>query len=56
MVIALERLLLDLGNTRVRLLSTRTAHRFYHSIGYSDVGPPEFWGQLPGYPMEKMIA
>ncbi|KKX30478.1 hypothetical protein YH62_13205 [Rhizobium sp. LC145] len=56
MVIALERILLDLGNSRVRLTSTRTAQRFYHSIGYQDVGPPVFWGRLPGYPIEKIIA
>ncbi|WP_245312466.1 GNAT family N-acetyltransferase [Rhizobium sp. R693] len=56
MVDALERVLLDLGRTRIRLVSTNTALRFYHSIGYRDFGPPEFWGQLPGYPMEKELA
>lgn len=46
----------QLGHKRVRLVSTQPAHKFYHAAGYHDVGPPEFWGRLPGYPMEKQIA
>jgi predicted GNAT family acetyltransferase len=56
MVGVLEQRLLDHGNKRSRLVSTRTAHRFYHSVGYVDSGPIEFWGRLPGLPMEKAIA
>jgi hypothetical protein len=52
----LELLLLDWGNRRAHLTSTATAHQFYHSVGYRDVGPPEYWGKLPGYPMEKIIS
>lgn len=55
MVVALERALMDRGNSRVRLTSTRTAQRFYHSMAYQDAGPPVFWGRLPGFPMEKII-
>ncbi|MDE1997192.1 MAG: GNAT family N-acetyltransferase [Rhizobiaceae bacterium] len=55
MVIALERRLLDWGNKRAHLVSTHTALQFYRSVGYVDAGPPEFWEQLPGYPMEKIL-
>jgi hypothetical protein len=53
MVDALEKILLDQGHMWVRLVSTETARSFYHAAGYHDVGPPEFWGRLAGYPMEK---
>lgn len=56
MVEALEKVLLGLGHTRTRLVSTHTARGFYYSAGYRDAGPPEFWGNLMGYPMEKEIA
>ncbi len=55
MVMALEQILLNRGNSLVRLTSTQTAQRFYHSMGYQDAGPPVFWGRMPGYPMEKII-
>ncbi|WP_052751754.1 GNAT family N-acetyltransferase [Neorhizobium galegae] len=55
MVIALEQILLNRGNLLVRLTSTQTAQRFFHSMGYQDAGPPVFWGRLPGYPMEKIL-
>ena len=53
---ALERYLRDEGLVRAMLTSTQTAHRFYRSVGYVDIGAPELWGQLPGYPMAKDLA
>lgn len=56
MVEALEEVARELGHTRIRLVSTQTARRFYRALGYCDAGPPEFWGRLPGFPMEKGIG
>ena len=47
----------DRGNTRCRLLSTQTAHRFYLSRGYVDDGVPQGkFGTNSSYPMFRQIS
>lgn len=57
MLKALEARALERGNTRCRLHSTETAHRFYLSSGYVDTGAPAGkFGMDSGYPMSKLIG
>jgi GNAT superfamily N-acetyltransferase len=45
------------GNTRCRLTSTETAHRFYRSAGYIDDGPPAGkFGTSASYPMSRNLV
>jgi GNAT superfamily N-acetyltransferase len=54
---ALEARALARGNTRCRLVSTETAHRFYRSAGYRDDGAPKGkFGTKSSYPMSKEIV
>jgi GNAT superfamily N-acetyltransferase len=54
---ALEGRAVERGNTRCTLLSTETARRFYHSLGYAEDGPPEGkFGTSSSYPMSKQLA
>jgi GNAT superfamily N-acetyltransferase len=54
---ALEARALANGATRCTLLSTETAHRFYLSGGYVDVGHPVGkFGTDASYPMAKELA
>jgi GNAT superfamily N-acetyltransferase len=54
---ALEARALARGNTRCRLVSTETAHRFYQSAGYRDDGAPRGkFGTKSSYPMSKEIV
>jgi hypothetical protein len=43
------------GVTRGMLTSTQTAHRFYQSAGWCDVGKPEVSFNMIDYPMEKNL-
>ena len=44
------------GNTRCKLLSTETAHRFYLDRGYVGCGEPQHkFGTRSSYPMSKQI-
>lgn len=54
---ALEARAAGRGNTRCKLLSTETAHRFYLSRGYRDDGAPQGkFGTNSSYPMFRLIA
>ena len=54
---AIEARALARGNTRCRLVSTETAHRFYQSAGYRDDGAPRGkFGTKSSYPMSKEIV
>jgi GNAT superfamily N-acetyltransferase len=54
---ALEARALARDNTRCRLVSTETAHRFYRSAGYRDDGAPKGkFGTKSSYPMSKEIV
>jgi GNAT superfamily N-acetyltransferase len=53
---ALEAKAVERGNSRCRLTSTETAHRFYQSAGYRDDGAPTGkFGTSGGYPMSKQL-
>jgi GNAT superfamily N-acetyltransferase len=53
---ALERRAAERGNSRCKLVSTETAHRFYRARGYADTGAPEGrFGTSSSYPMSKKI-
>jgi GNAT superfamily N-acetyltransferase len=53
---ALETRAAERGNSRCKLVSTETAHRFYRARGYADTGPPERrFGTSSSYPMSKKI-
>ena len=53
---ALEARAAERGNTSCTLTSTETAHRFYQSAGYGDVGRPDGrFGTISGYPMSKRL-
>jgi len=53
---ALEARAAERGAIEVTLLSTETAHRFYLSRGYRDVGPPQGkFGTTASYPMAKEL-
>jgi GNAT superfamily N-acetyltransferase len=57
MLSALEARARERGNTRCRLTSTETAHRFYQSAGYVDDGPPAGkFGTSASYPMSRNLA
>ncbi len=51
----LEVFLSNKGLNQCTLTSTKTAHAFYQSAGYEDMGEPIFWGKLQGYPMRKIL-
>ncbi len=54
---ALEARATERGNTRCRLLSTETAHRFYLSRGYVEDGAPQGkFGTNSGYPIVREIV
>jgi GNAT superfamily N-acetyltransferase len=54
---ALEARAMERGNTRCRLTSSETAHRFYQSAGYIDEGAPTGkFGTRSGYPMSKQLV
>ena len=45
------------GATQCTLVSTETARRFYHSLGYEETGPPiSKFGTTGSYPMSKSLA
>ncbi len=44
-----------LGPGDATLDSTETAHRFYLSRGWSDVGAPGQWAGVVAYPMRKVL-
>jgi GNAT superfamily N-acetyltransferase len=53
---ALERRAAERGNSRCKLVSTETAHRFYLARGYIDTGAPEGrFSTSSSYPMSKKI-
>lgn len=41
------------GVLRGTLTSSATAHRFYRDAGWVDIGSPDLWLTMPGFPMEK---
>jgi GNAT superfamily N-acetyltransferase len=54
---ALEARAILRGNARCTLLSTETAHHFYHARGYRDDGAPAGkFGMTSGYPMSRLLA
>lgn len=53
---AMESEAAGLGNGCCTLTSTVTAHRFYRSYGYEDVGPPVASFGKPAFPMRRTIA
>jgi GNAT superfamily N-acetyltransferase len=55
MLAHLEHTLRERGVRTARLTSTATAHRFYCSAGWVDVGAPRVLFGISGYPMEKDI-
>lgn len=56
MLATLEAMATAQGNVRCTLMSTETAHRFYHDRGYVDDGIPIRKFGIPGYPMSKVLA
>jgi GNAT superfamily N-acetyltransferase len=57
LLVALETRAVERGNSRCRLTSTETAHRFYRSAGYrDDEAPTGEFGTSFGYPMSKQIV
>lgn len=56
MLVWMEACLQDSGQAECRLTSTQTAHLFYLSKGYYDVGLAEPWlGKAVNQPMEKLF-
>jgi GNAT superfamily N-acetyltransferase len=55
MLAHLENTLRGRGVRKATLTSTVTAHRFYQSAGWTDVGSPELTFGITGYPMEKEL-
>ena len=53
MLAHMEQTLRERGVRMARLTSTETAHRFYRSAGWTDVGDPEVVLGIRGYPMVK---
>jgi len=53
MLTHMERTLGERGVRKARLTSTETAHRFYRSAGWMDLGDPEVVFGIRGYPMVK---
>ena len=54
---ALEVRAIERGNSRCTLTSTETAHRFYQSRGYVDVGAPlGKFGTDASYPMSRRLS
>jgi GNAT superfamily N-acetyltransferase len=57
MMAALEATAKRQGATRCTLVSTETARRFYHAVGYAEDGPPEHkFGSAGSYPMSKDLS
>jgi hypothetical protein len=52
----MEGVLAERGFAEGRLVSTRTAHRFYEACGWRDDGEPERLFGLDGYPMVKVLG
>jgi GNAT superfamily N-acetyltransferase len=52
----MEQVLAQRGFTTGRLVSTRTAHRFYRAAGWHDDGAPERLFDLDSYPMVKALT
>ena len=52
---ALEARAAERGDTQCKLMSSQTAHRFYHSAGYADAGRPAVMFGTPSYPMSKRL-
>ena len=53
---ALERRAAERGNSQCKLVSTKTAHRFYLARGYTDIGTSEsMFGTSACYLMSKTI-
>lgn len=44
------------GTQTGRLVSTRTALRFYRACGWQDAGPPDYGHNVDGYPMTKPLG
>ncbi|XWN34287.1 MAG: GNAT family N-acetyltransferase [Devosia sp.] len=55
MLAALESKMKAGGVETARLISTKTAHRFYQKAGWQDCGPPEVQFDLKGFPMKKTL-
>ncbi len=53
---SLEANLVEKGIKSARLLTTKTAHRFYREAGWMEVGEPRGAFGIVGYPMEKNLA
>ena len=54
---ALEARAVARGNTRCTLTSTETARRFYHAVGYTEIGVPiGKFGTTGSYPMTKNLV
>jgi hypothetical protein len=45
-----------LGPGEARLDSSATARQFYRDAGWTENGPPEPYGFVPGYPMRKVLS
>jgi GNAT superfamily N-acetyltransferase len=57
MLAALERRAVERGATRISLISTETARRFYRARGYAELGEPvRKYGMESGYPMFKAFG
>ena len=53
---SLEESLVRLGQDKLSLVSTQTAHRFYLSRGWQDAGPPVIDDGMKTHPMHKVIT
>jgi GNAT superfamily N-acetyltransferase len=57
MMAALEARARERGNARCHLISSETARRFYHAVGYVEDGPPQGkFGTTGSYPMSKPLT
>ncbi len=52
---AMEEYLRQQGHDRCRLVSSRTAHRFYQAAGYRDAGEAQIRGNRSSQPMVKTL-
>lgn len=52
----IEQTLIDIGIKEAKLWSTETAHAFYQSKGWIDLGKPEFENGMTSYPMSKSLG
>jgi GNAT superfamily N-acetyltransferase len=55
MLAHLEAALRERGISTARLTSTKTAHQFYRSAGWTDTAEPEVMFGIEAYPMEKEL-